>query len=97
MKFTKEIVDDLAKDLLFNLNEEENKLILEEVAIIDKNLALVADFDNLNEIEPMTHCLDDFTFTLREDIAEESIPIEELLRNADRTEGREVEVPKVVG
>lgn len=97
MKFTKEIVDDLANKLLIGLNDEENKLVLDEFADIDKNLGLVADFDNLGDVEPMTHCLDDFTFVLREDIAEESIPVEELLRNADRTEGREVEVPKVVG
>ena len=34
---------------------------------------------------------------LREDVAEESVPIEDLLRNSDDTEDREIVVPKVVG
>jgi Asp-tRNA(Asn)/Glu-tRNA(Gln) amidotransferase C subunit len=45
----------------------------------------------------MTHCLDDFVYELREDVAEESVPIEDLLRNSDETEDREIVVPKVVG
>ena len=95
--FTEELVDDLAAKLLIGLNKEENKIVLDEFTIIDENLSKVADFPNLKDIEPMTHCLDDFTFTLREDIASESIPVEDALKNCEVVEGREVEVPKVVG
>ena len=45
----------------------------------------------------MTHCLDDFIYELREYVIEESIPLENLLRNSDETDGDEVQVPKVVG
>ena len=44
----------------------------------------------------MTHALDDFECKLREDVAEESPAIEDLLSNSDFTDDREVEVPKVV-
>ena len=44
----------------------------------------------------MTHCLDNFKYELREDVKEESVPIEELLQNCDLYTDREVEVPKVV-
>ena len=44
----------------------------------------------------MTHALDDFEFSLREDVATASVPIEDALRNAGAVEGREIEVPKVV-
>ena len=44
----------------------------------------------------MTHALDDFVFELREDVATETPAIEDLLKNADAVDGREVEVPKVV-
>ncbi len=94
--FTKELVDSLAEKLLIGLTEEENQMVLDEFAIIDENLGKL-EIDGLENVEPMTHCLDDFYCTLREDIAEESIPIEDLLRNSDQTEGREIEVPKVVG
>ena len=46
--------------------------------------------------QPMTHALDDFECKLREDVAEESPSIEDLLSNCDFKDDREVEVPKVV-
>ncbi len=95
--FTEELVDDLAAKLLIGLSKEENKMVLDEFIIIDDNLSKVANFPNINEIEPMTHTLDDFTFTLREDAINDSILIEDALRNCEKVEGREVEVPKVVG
>lgn len=96
-KFTKELVDDLAAKLLIGLSEEENQMVLDEFAIIDENLSKVEDFENIKSIEPMTHALDDFSFTLREDVVEPSIRVEDALRNCKSVEGREVEVPKVVG
>ena len=95
-KFTKEMVDDYAEKLLIGLTDEENKMVLDEFEAIDKNIDLINEIPNIELIEPMTHALDDFTFELRSDIAEESIPIEDVLRNAGKTDGREIEVPKVV-
>ncbi len=96
-KFTKELVDTLADKLMIGLTEEENKMVLDEFEIIDKNIDLINNIDNIESVEPMTHALDDFEFELREDVEEESIPIEELLQNSDDTTDREVVVPKVVG
>ena len=96
-KFTAEMVDNFADKLLIGLSEEENKMVLDEFDIIDADLDLVNQIPNISEVEPMTHTLDDFEYVLREDIAEESIPIEDLLANCDETEGNEVVVPKVVG
>ena len=95
--FTKEIVDDLADKLLIGLTEEENKMVLEEFEVIDKTINTINEIDKIEKVEPMTHTLDDFEYELREDVVEESIPIEELLSNCDMHNGREVEVPKVVG
>ncbi len=96
-KFTSELVDDLAAKLLIGLSPEENQMVLDEFSIIDENLGKVENFENIKKVEPMTHCLDDFTCTLREDKVEPSIPIEDALKNCDVVEGREIEVPKVVG
>ena len=82
-KFTKELVDDLARKLLIGLSAEENQMVLDEFEVIDENLAKVDTFPNIKEITPMTHALDDFTFTLREDVAKPSVPIEDALRNCD--------------
>lgn len=96
-KFTKEMVDSYADKLLIGLTKEENDLVLKEFDIIDANMQIIADMPNISDVESMTHALDDFEFVLREDVAEESIPIEDLLRNCDKYEDRETEVPKVVG
>lgn len=96
-KFTKEMVDDYADKLLIGLTEEENKMVLDEFDIIDKNLDLVNQIPNISEVEPMTHALDDFEYVLREDKPEESVPIEDLLANCDDHTDREVQVPRMVG
>lgn len=90
------MVDNLADKLLIGLTPEENKLVLDEFEIIDKNIDIINEIDGLDKVEPMTHTLDNFECELREDIANDSIPVDVALRNAAKTEGREIEVPKVV-
>ena len=96
-KFTKEMVDSYADKLLIGLTSEENELVLSEFDVIDKNIELITKIPNIDKVEPMTHALDDFTFTPRCDVALDSPNIDDLLSNCDRYEGREVEVPRVVG
>lgn len=95
--FTKEIVNDYADKLLIGLTKEETNMVLEEFSIIDDNINKINDIKNIEAIEPMTHCLDDFNYSLREDIKEDSIAIDELLQNCDIKTDTEVKVPKVVG
>ena len=95
-KFTKEMVNDYAEKLLIGLTAEENKQVLEEFDVIDKNCDIVNSIPNISNIEPMTHCLDDFCVELREDIAEESVPVEKLFSNCKNVSDREIEIPKVV-
>ncbi len=96
-KFTKEMVDDYADKLLIGLTEEENKMVLDEFDVIDEQINVINDIPGIENVEPMTHTLDDFEYELREDVVEESVPIEDLLSNCKDVSGREVEVPKVVG
>ena len=96
-KFTKEMVNDYADKLLIGLTEEENQMVLDEFEIIDQNIDLINKIPGIEEVEPMTHCLDDFIYELREDVVEESVPIEELLQNCEYRTDREVSVPMVGG
>ena len=95
--FTKELVDDLADKLLIGLTPEENQLILNEFNIIDETMELITKIPNISEVTPMTHALDNHTYTPRKDEKEESVKIEDILANCDSYEGREIKVPKVVG
>ena len=96
MEFNEQTIDKLADLLMIGLTPEENKMVLDEFEVIDKNINKINDIEGIGESVPMTHALDDFECELREDIAEESPSIEDLLSNCDYKDGREVEVPKVV-
>ena len=96
-KFTKEMVDSYADKLLIGLTDEENNMVLNEFDIIEKAMEKIANIPNIENVEPMTHALDDFIFTLREDVVEDSVQVKELLQNCDFVEDDLVSVPKVVG
>ncbi len=96
-KFTKEMVDDYADKLLIGLTKEENQMVLDEFDVIDAQIDLVTQIPGIEKVEPMTHTLDDFVYELRDDVVEDSVPVEDLLANAKEVDGNEICVPKVVG
>lgn len=97
-KFTKELVDEYAEKLLISLTDEENKMILDEFnESIDEDIKNVNEIEGISEVEPMTHCLDDFYYELREDeYTGDNEDIDDLLANCDDYIDTEVKVPKVV-
>ncbi len=96
--FTKEMIDNYADKLLIGLTEEERTNIQEEFDEIEKNMDLINKIPNIKDAEPLSYPFEMVLDDLRsDDEAGEEIPIEELLKNCDQYEGREVEVPKVVG
>ena len=96
--FTKEKIDKYAKDLLIGLTDKERDMIQEEFDTIEKNMDLINEIPNIKDIEPLSYPFEMYVDDLRSDDSEgEIIDIEELLSNCDVVEGREVEVPKVVG
>ncbi len=95
-KFTKEEIYKYADKLLIGLTEEENEMVLKEFDVIDKNISLINNIPNIENVDIMSHCLDDFEFDLREDTIEESTDIDDLLSNCDNYRNNEVKVPKVV-
>lgn len=96
--FTDEMIDSYADKLLIGLTEEERKMIKEEFYDIEKNMDVVNEIPNIKEVEPLSYPFEIILDDLRSDTDEdEEIQIEKLLQNCDQVEGREVEVPKVVG
>lgn len=96
-KFSSKTVEELADKLLIGLSQEENEMVLVEFDAIDKNLNLINDIPNIESVIPMTHCLDNFIYELREDEVDDEITLEEALQNCDDYIDSEVKVPKVVG
>lgn len=95
-KFTREMVDEYADKLLIGLTEEENKQVLDEFEVIDQDIDVINQIKDIENVEPMSHCLDDFVYELREDEVEESVSIDELLQNCDDYLDDEVRVPRMV-
>ncbi len=95
-KFTKEMVNDYADKLLIGLTDEENTMVLSEFDKIDSDINLINEIDGIESVEPMSWCLDDFCCELREDKAEESSSIDEVISNCDDYRVCEIKVPKVV-
>lgn len=96
MKFSKDTINKLADLLLIGLTDEEADMVYNEFEIIDKNINKINEIDNIEDINPMTHALDNFVVELREDNIEESICKEELLSNSDDNDTECVVIPKVV-
>ncbi len=99
-KFTSEQVDSYADKLLIGLSREENEMVLVEFNDIDADIKRVSEIDGIENVEPMTHCLDNFVYELRDDVYDEEIgneSIDDLLSNCDSYVDTEVKVPKVVG
>lgn len=95
-KFTKEMVTDYADKLMIGLTEEEAQMVLDEFEIIDESIAAINQIPNIEAIEPMSYCLDDFVCSLREDVVEESVSLEEISANCSDADTDGVHVPKVV-
>ena len=96
--FTKEKIDDYANKLLIGLTEEERAMIMEEFDDIEKNMELINKIDGIKDVEPQSYPFEMVLDDLRsDDEIDSEIDNDILLRNAGKVDGREVEVPKVVG
>ena len=96
--FTKEKINKYASDLLIGLSDEERDMIQSEFDLIEKNMDLINEIPNIKDTPIMSFPFEMEVTDLRsDDEVGEEINIEELLSNCDQVEGREVEVPKVVG
>ncbi len=95
--FTREMMIDYADKLLIGLSEEEINTLLSEFDVINENMELIDKIPGIEKVEPQSFPTDYTISSLREDKAEESLPIEDILKNCDGQIDRMVEVPKVVG
>ena len=92
----KEVINDLATRLLISLTNEEVNQVLEKLEFIDEQMEKVSKIDGISKYEPMTQPFDLFLATLRDDEESENDSIKKLLANTQHTDGREIEIPKVV-
>lgn len=87
---------DLASELRFALSDEEAQAIKDEFDILINQIDLLSQIDT-EGVEPMVYPFDEETHFLREDVADQVLPINEVLKNAPKTKNGFFVTQKVVG
>lgn len=91
----KDIVRELANDIMFDVTDEEAEDICNDFVTLEKMLNF---FDSINTdgVEEMIYPFDDPTSFLREDKVDNNISQKEALINAPKQKQGHIVVPKVV-
>ena len=95
---TRDVLDNLAKKLMFKMNDEEYKTLENEFDVILKQMEFIDKIDGIEEVTPMTFPLelnldDDY---LREDVYKNEIDFNDMVINVKDYDDNRVKVPKVV-
>lgn len=85
-----------AGKLMFDMKEEEYETLQKEFDVIIKQMELIENIEGIEDVEPMTFPVEVKLESLRDDNIERNVDNELILRNAKVTEGREVQVARVV-
>lgn len=97
-KINIEVIEESAKNLMFELNPGQAELIVSEFDAILTQINYLKDIPGIDDVEPMTfpyklHRSDE---DLREDKIEEPLKVEQVLENSNSKLGNQIKVPKVV-
>lgn len=92
-----EELKDLANRLKFDMSEEEYQTLQKEFEVILKQMDLIGQIENVDDVEPMTFPYQVTASWIREDQEQEGLELEELMSNIKDRMGNFVKVPKVVG
>ncbi|MDD6467943.1 MAG: Asp-tRNA(Asn)/Glu-tRNA(Gln) amidotransferase subunit GatC [Erysipelotrichaceae bacterium] len=94
-RLEKNDIQQLAKQLMFELTEEEAQAIQTEFDVLQKQLQLLEEIDT-EGVEEMVYPFETPTSFLREDEVENVLSVEDALKNAKRVKTDYIVLPKVV-
>ena len=94
-EINKELLQDCAHRLMFDMTDEQYELLEKEFKIILKQMELI-EVNDVDELTPMTFPFDVTVTYLRDDDVIETISTEEALSNAKDVVENQIRLPKVV-
>ncbi len=94
---TKEVLKDAASRLMFDMSDEQYDTLEKEFEIIIKQMKLIGEIPDVDNVEPMTFPFDVTTDFLREDEVTEPLTKSDALKNAKDVLDGQIKLPKVVG
>ena len=86
----------LALQCRFELSDEEALDIKKEFDVLISQMRLL-DKINTEQVEPMVYPFEEETSFMREDVADQVLPVQEVLKNAPKTKNGFFVTQKVVG
>ena len=92
----KEKLQMYAEKLFFRMNDEEYTTLQQEFDVILKQMDIIDKIEGINNVEPMTFPFEKEGTVFREDIANDNLKPEEVVKNAKDVYFEQVKVPKVV-
>ena len=92
----KEKLQMYAEKLFFRMNDEEYATLQQEFDVILKQMDIIDKIEGINNVEPMTFPFEKEGTVFREDIANDNLKPEEVVKNAKDVYFKQVKVPKVV-
>ncbi len=92
----KEKLKDYAHKLMFDMDDSEYETLQEEFNVILKQMDLIGNIPNINDVSPMTFPFVNDDVSLREDEVGDYLTTSEVLANAKHQINDQVKVPKVV-
>lgn len=92
----KEKLKKYAKLLMFDMDEEEYSTLQEEFDIILRQMDLISNIPDIENVKPMTFPFINKDAKLREDVVKDYLTTGEVLANTKHQVDDQVKIPKVV-
>ncbi len=96
-KVNKDVLKDAANRLYFDMTDDQYETLLEEFDTIQSEFELMGQIGGVDEATPMTFPFDVSIDYLRDDVPEEPLKAEDVLKNAGNVKDGQIKLPKVVG
>ena len=85
-----------ANKLMFDMNQEEYETLANEFETLLKQLDLIGEIDNIENVEPMTFPFLKEDVELRDDSLSRVVDVDVAFENCHGKKGDEIKVPRVV-
>ena len=92
----KDKLEMLASKLMFTMNDSEYETLSKEFETIIKQMDLICQIPNIENVEPMTYPFMLEDVSLREDLVVDELSIDDILVNSGCNLYNQVKLPKVV-
>ena len=95
-KASKELFKEIASSLMFELSESDYQALMNEFDAVIEQMNHLSAVKDVDKATPMVFPYEIVTSYLREDVPEQSLKREEVLKNASNVVDGQISIPKVV-